>query len=167
MRDELIEILEGLGYTAQLQGSLAKDEPYPEAFFTFWNDDTPGAEFYDNDARRFEHEFTVYFYEGSKGYHSAADCVGMTGAPAHTLAEAVAAGKSACGNCNPPSGELVGLPVLWMDDSNLCHTSDTCADFNGHVRLILRDDALAQGLSACPNCGAADYLVPGTVLAEK
>ena len=62
MRDELIEILEGLGYTAQLQGSLAKDESYPEAFFTIWNDDTPGAAFYDDDARRFEHAFTVYFY---------------------------------------------------------------------------------------------------------
>lgn len=62
MRDELIEILEGLGYTAQLQGTLAEGEPYPEAFFTFWNDDTPGAAFYDDDARCFEHEFTVYFY---------------------------------------------------------------------------------------------------------
>ena len=112
-------------------------------------------------------EFTVYFYEGSKGYHIAADCVGMTGAPAHTLAEAVEAGKSACGNCNPPSSELVGLPVLWLDDSGLCHTSDACADFNGGVRLIPRDDALEQGLSACPSCGAEDYLVPGTVIAEN
>lgn len=110
-------------------------------------------------------EFTVYYYDSSKGYHVAADCVGMSGAPAHTLAEAVAMGKHACGNCNPPAAELLGLPVLWLDDNNLCHTSNTCAAFSGSVRLITRDDALAQGLAPCTGCGAADYLVPGTVLA--
>lgn len=62
MRDELIEILEGLGYTAQLQGSLGEGEAYPEAFFTFWNDGTPDGAHYDNDAINFDHEFTVYFY---------------------------------------------------------------------------------------------------------
>ena len=62
MRDELIRILEGLGYPARLQGSLAEDEPYPDAFFTFWNDETPGGAFYDNDARQFEHDYSVYFY---------------------------------------------------------------------------------------------------------
>ena len=110
-------------------------------------------------------ELTVYYYDSSKGYHVAADCVGMSGAPAHTLAEAVAMGKHACGNCNPPAAELLGLPVLWLDDNNLCHTSNTCAAFSGSVRLITRDDALAQGLAPCTGCGAADYLVPGTVLA--
>ena len=99
-------------------------------------------------------ELTVYFYDASKGYHIAPDCVGMSGAPARTLAEASALGKHACGNCNPPSTELLGLPVLWLDDDNLCHTTDTCADFRGKVRLITRDDALAQGLTACPHCGA-------------
>ena len=110
-------------------------------------------------------ELTVYYYDSSKGYHIAADCVGMSGAPAHTLAEAVAMGKHACGNCNPPAAELLGLPVMWLDDNNLCHTSNTCAAFSGSVRLITRDDALAQGLAPCSGCGAADYLVPGTVLA--
>ncbi len=112
-------------------------------------------------------ELTVYFYDSSKGYHIAPDCVGMSGAPARTLAEAVALGKHACGNCNPPEAELLGLPVMWLDDENICHTSNTCASFKGSVRLIPRDDALAQGLAPCPGCGAADYLVPGTVLAGE
>ena len=111
-------------------------------------------------------ELTVYFYDSSKGYHIAPSCVGMSNAPAHSLAEAVALGKHACGNCNPPAAELLGLPVMWLDNNDVCHTSDTCASFSGNVRLIARDDALEQGLAPCPGCGAADYLVPGTVLAN-
>lgn len=112
-------------------------------------------------------EVVVYYYESSKGYHVAPDCVGMSNAPAGTLAEAVAAGKKACGNCNPPAAELLGQPVLWLDEDKLCHTSDDCAAFKGKYTLIARDDALAQGLEACPDCGAADYLVPGTQLAGE
>ena len=108
---------------------------------------------------------TVYYYDASKGYHIAPNCVGMSNAPAHTLAEAVELGKHPCGNCNPPAAEYIGLPVLWLDDAKTCHTSDECASFSGKVTLIPRDDALAQGLAACPDCGAAEYLQPGTVLA--
>ena len=110
-------------------------------------------------------ELTVYYYESSKGYHISPNCVGMSNAPAGTLAEAVALGKHPCGNCNPPAAELVGVPALWLDDNGMCHTSDKCASFTGKVTLVTREDALAQGLTACPDCGAADYLVPGTVLA--
>ncbi len=110
-------------------------------------------------------ELTVYYYESSKGYHASPNCVGMSNAPAGTLGEAVALGKHPCGNCNPPAAELVGVAALWLDDNGVCHTSDKCASFNGKVTLVTREDALAQGLTACPDCGAADYLVPGTVLA--
>ena len=109
---------------------------------------------------------TVYYYDASKGYHIASDCTGMNGAPAHTLAEAVAAGKHACGNCNPPDETLIGLPVLWMDEKGRCHTSDECAKFKGQYTLIARDDALAQGLKGCKTCGANEYLVAGTVLKQ-
>ena len=112
-------------------------------------------------------ELTVYYYDSSVGYHVSPSCVGMSNAPAHTLAEAVSMGKHACGNCNPPSAELIGLPVLWLDDTGLCHTSDECASFSGKYTLITRDDALAQGLAGCPDCGAGEYLVPGTALAEN
>lgn len=112
-------------------------------------------------------DIIVYFYDSGVGYHVKPDCVNMSGAPAGTLAEAVAAGKHACGNCNPPDASLIGLPMLWLDESKVCHTSDECAAFNGQYSLIARDDALAQGLTACPDCGAADYLVPGTLLAGE
>ena len=65
------------------------------------------------------------------------------------------------------TGMSLGKAVLWRDADGVCHTSDTCAAFSGSYTLILRDDALAQGLAACPDCGAADYLVPGTVLANQ
>ena len=49
---------------------------------------------------------------------------------------------------------------------SLGHSSDECAAFAGQYRLVARDDALAQGLEACPDCGAAEYLILGTVLAD-
>ena len=110
-------------------------------------------------------EITVYYFDVSKGYHVAPDCKGMNGAPAHTLADAAADGKRACGNCKPASTSLIGQAALWQDENGVCHTSDECASFSGAYRLVLRDDALAQGLAACPDCGAAEYLIPGTVLA--
>ena len=56
--------------------------------------------------------------------------------------------------------------MLWLDEAGVCHTSDECAAFSGQYTLISRDDALAKGLTACPDCGAAEYLIPGTVLAQ-
>ena len=112
-------------------------------------------------------EATVYFYEsGSKGFHKSPTRHEMDGAPAHTLAEAQASGKHTCGICKPAALELIGLPTLWLDEDGTCHTSDECAAFQGKVALIARDDALAQGLAACPDCGAGEYLVPGTVIAN-
>ena len=110
-------------------------------------------------------EIKVYYYNSSKGYHIGPNCSGMENAPAHSLAEAAASGKKACKHCNPPSAGLLGQAVLWQDADAVCHTSDDCASFSGSYTLILRDDALAKGLAACPDCGAADYLIPGTVLA--
>ena len=62
MKEQLIELLETFGYPVRLQGSLAPDEPYPESFFTFWNDDTPDGAHYNNDAIAFIWTFSIFFF---------------------------------------------------------------------------------------------------------
>ena len=53
-------------------------------------------------------DVTVYFYDGSVGYHAESTCYGMRGAPARTLYEAIEMGKRACSSCNPPTLEDLG-----------------------------------------------------------
>lgn len=65
MKQELVTLLASFGYPVFLQGSMNIDAAYPDSFFTFWNDDTDGAAFYDNDARVFNWAFTVYFYSSN------------------------------------------------------------------------------------------------------
>lgn len=48
MKQLLIDTIKEFGYPIFLQGSLSKDEEYPETFFTFWNNDSYDDEFYDN-----------------------------------------------------------------------------------------------------------------------
>lgn len=62
MEDALITILESFGYPVFRQGSLTKDDPYPESFFTFWNVDSPDHSYYDNDNYGTEWDFNVFFY---------------------------------------------------------------------------------------------------------
>lgn len=62
MIDELIEILESFGYPVLLQGSLAKDDPYPESFFTIWNNDSYDGNHYDNDSVSCNWNYDVNFY---------------------------------------------------------------------------------------------------------
>ena len=65
MKDALISLLESFGYPVRLQGSLAEDEAYPESFFTFWNNDSEDACHYDNKARAWVWDFTIYFYSAN------------------------------------------------------------------------------------------------------
>lgn len=60
MNEELIKILESLGYPTYMQGSLGEDEP--ESFFTFWNFSADDSSHYDNDAKEYEIGYWVYFY---------------------------------------------------------------------------------------------------------
>lgn len=62
MKDELITLLETLGYPVFLQGSVNSVDDYPDSFFTIWNYDTPEGAFYNNNAGRAVWGFWVYFY---------------------------------------------------------------------------------------------------------
>lgn len=62
MKNELIRILESLGYNAYLQGSLTSTEEYDESFFTFWNFDTDIDKYFDNLENRCIWSFWVNFY---------------------------------------------------------------------------------------------------------
>ena len=60
--DLLIETLETFGYPVKLQGSLLPGEEYPDNFFTFWNNDSSGESYYDNEEKSTLFDFDVNFY---------------------------------------------------------------------------------------------------------
>lgn len=62
MEDLLIETLEKFGFPVKLQGSLLADEPYPDHFFTFWNNDSYSNSHYDNDEKSIVYDYDVNFY---------------------------------------------------------------------------------------------------------
>ena len=62
MKELLISILESFGFPVFLQGSLNKDAPYPESFFTFWNDQTYDNNHYDNEPISYTWSFDINFY---------------------------------------------------------------------------------------------------------
>lgn len=62
MKDLLINTLSSLDYPVKLQGSIEKDEPYPDSFFTFWNNDGYDGSHYDNKPINNIWDFDVNFY---------------------------------------------------------------------------------------------------------
>lgn len=70
VEDQLIELLESLGYPVFRQGSLVEDEAYPETFFTFWNNDTPDHSHYDNAeyGTAWDFDVNIYSNDPSKTY---------------------------------------------------------------------------------------------------
>lgn len=62
MEDLLIETLESFGFPVKLQGSLLPDEPYPDHFFTFWNNTSYGNSYYDDDEQSTVFDYDVNFY---------------------------------------------------------------------------------------------------------
>ena len=62
MEDLLISTLEALGYPVMLQGSLLPDEPYPDNFFTYWNDSADGTSFYSNTEGAILWAYSLNFY---------------------------------------------------------------------------------------------------------
>lgn len=66
MEDLLIKMLEPFGYPVYLQGSLLPDMPYPEHFFTFWNNSSESNSHYDNDEKSILYDYDVNFYSIDK-----------------------------------------------------------------------------------------------------
>lgn len=62
MKEKLILLLESFGYPVYLQGTMHEEEPYPEHFWTFFNNDTSDLAHYDNSTVDFEWNFDVMFY---------------------------------------------------------------------------------------------------------
>lgn len=62
MEDLLIEVLSQFGYPVRLQGSLLENEPYPDHFFTFWNNSSESESFYDDDEKSIVYDYDVNFY---------------------------------------------------------------------------------------------------------
>lgn len=62
MKNLLIETLKPLGFPIFQQGSLGDDEQYPSSFFTFWNNETYGDAFYDNEEHNDVWDFDLNFY---------------------------------------------------------------------------------------------------------
>lgn len=65
MEDLLISILETLGYPVYLQGSLLPDEPYPDHFFTYWNDSADGDSYYSNEENAIVWAYSLNFYSNN------------------------------------------------------------------------------------------------------
>ena len=49
-------------YPVIQQGSMSAEDPYPDDFFTFFNNNADGAGFYDNDETRIVWDFDLNFY---------------------------------------------------------------------------------------------------------
>lgn len=62
MEDLLIEVLRKSGYPVYLQGSLTDDDKYPDHFYTFWNNSSEGAAYYNNKERALIYNYDVNFY---------------------------------------------------------------------------------------------------------
>ncbi len=62
MEDLIISTLEALGYPVKLQGSLLPDEPYPDSFFTYWNDSADGTSYYSNSEGAILWLYSLNFY---------------------------------------------------------------------------------------------------------
>lgn len=58
----LYEAIAGFGYPVYLQGSMADDEPYPASFFTYYNNSSTGALYYDNGESAVVWDFDVNAY---------------------------------------------------------------------------------------------------------
>ena len=65
MEDRLIELLESFGYPVIRQGSLTEEDPYPDNFFTFWNNGSSDESHYDNEVVSLVYDYDVNFYSNS------------------------------------------------------------------------------------------------------
>lgn len=65
MPNDLHDVLESFGLPVYLQGSMADSEPYPESFYTYYNNDTGGLTYYDNMEKSVVWDFDVNAYSAN------------------------------------------------------------------------------------------------------
>lgn len=65
MEDNLISLLESLGYPVMRQGSLGENQAYPDTFLTFWCNSDDGHSFYDDETVSAVSEYSVFCYSTS------------------------------------------------------------------------------------------------------
>lgn len=65
VKNLLIETLQEFGYPIYLQGSMSKEDAYPDSFFTFWNNDTTDEAFFDNRETETIWDFDLNFYSSN------------------------------------------------------------------------------------------------------
>lgn len=61
IREKLLNLLSTLNVPVFLQGSMAKDEPYPDKFITYW-ENPEGTNDYDNETKFVIYSYNVYIY---------------------------------------------------------------------------------------------------------
>lgn len=75
MEDELIRLIEEMGFPIYRQGSFSDTKEYPKSFFTFWNEQSPDHAHYSNNAYGTEWYYTLNIYssEPETTYKALAD----------------------------------------------------------------------------------------------
>ena len=63
--NDLHDVLESFGLPVYLQGSMADNEPYPESFYTYYNNSTGGLTYYDNMEKSVVWDFDVSAYSAN------------------------------------------------------------------------------------------------------
>ena len=63
-----------------------------------------------------------------------------------------------CRHCEPPEPELLDTQVVWKDESDICHSSDTCSAFQGRFKLVAFEAAVAGHMTGCPVCHTDTFL---------
>jgi len=90
----------------------------------------------------------------------AGDCGSMRNAPAHTLLDAVADGKTACPYCHPVPKDLLDAGVVvWVDlGAQRFHITDECEQLSDNRAAMPIDEATGAQYQPCEECGAYRYV---------
>lgn len=65
MKDKLTKVLESMNYPYFQQGTMNKEEGYPESYLTFKNMSSDGDAFYNNEEHKIVWLFIVAFYSNN------------------------------------------------------------------------------------------------------
>lgn len=104
-------------------------------------------------------EAIVYYNEGGKCYHMTSSCGSMLTAAEHTLGDTLSSSVHRCSTCKTPDKSILDEEyIVWTDENSKAHLSDECAKFSGKWNIISASDAIEQGLVACYECNADQYL---------